>query len=263
MKAEDAESSGRTGGTGLIERLEALRSVAAAQGLEAVRSAAGPLLEALRFPAYIFAIEAIEQGRVRSLVLVCGGHFTGKEARVEERWYGALDALTQRFYEQDHPFSLREMVATMPVTRSARGCLAMLEHVGATDCGHVPIAVEGTPYRARFSVSSAEEEPEEGFRRRFREQVPFLRLLGLVFLQPALPLALEREHGSLTASEREVLSSAARGMRNREIARHLGKSEHTVRNQLDAARARLGARTLAEAVGLAVRYGLIRPGSAD
>jgi DNA-binding NarL/FixJ family response regulator len=60
----------------------------------------------------------------------------------------------------------------------------------------------------------------------------------------------------LTAREREVLELVARGYDNTRVARHLGVSEKTVRNNVSVVLAKLPAATRAEAVALARDAGL-------
>ena len=62
---------------------------------------------------------------------------------------------------------------------------------------------------------------------------------------------------SLTAREREVLALLADGVGNREIARALGISEHTVKFHLGAIFGKLGAATRTEAVRRGLRLGLV------
>jgi DNA-binding NarL/FixJ family response regulator len=61
----------------------------------------------------------------------------------------------------------------------------------------------------------------------------------------------------LTARETEVLQSVAAGLSNKEIARRLGVSEHTVKFHVDAILGKLGAHTRTEAATRAARLGLI------
>ena len=61
----------------------------------------------------------------------------------------------------------------------------------------------------------------------------------------------------LTPREMDVLQSLAEGLPNKEIARTLRISEHTVKFHVTTILGKLGARTRTEAVTLAVRQGLI------
>jgi DNA-binding NarL/FixJ family response regulator len=61
----------------------------------------------------------------------------------------------------------------------------------------------------------------------------------------------------LTAREREVLEMLARGLGNKEIARRLTISEHTVKFHVASILGKLGASTRTEAVSVALRQGLI------
>lgn len=63
---------------------------------------------------------------------------------------------------------------------------------------------------------------------------------------------------ALTPRMRAVLSSAAGGRTARETARELIVSEATVRSELAAAYARLGARNAPHAIALALRAGELR-----
>jgi DNA-binding NarL/FixJ family response regulator len=88
---------------------------------------------------------------------------------------------------------------------------------------------------------------------------------GLVVLDPALPAAGRSSGGlgggglveELTARETEVVQLLAEGLSNKEIARRLGVSEHTVKSHVDAILGKLGAHSRTEAVTRAARSGLI------
>lgn len=62
---------------------------------------------------------------------------------------------------------------------------------------------------------------------------------------------------SLTRREREVLAWIAAGRRQADIAVTLGLSDRTVENHLRSARRRLGVKTTAQAVSMAIRHGEI------
>jgi DNA-binding NarL/FixJ family response regulator len=61
----------------------------------------------------------------------------------------------------------------------------------------------------------------------------------------------------LTPRESEILSLVASGLESKEIARELFLSHDTVRTHAAHALAKLGARSRAQAVAIAVRRGLI------
>ena len=62
----------------------------------------------------------------------------------------------------------------------------------------------------------------------------------------------------LTNAELEVLFWAAQGRKNKQIARLLGLSEHTVHHQMQSAKMRLRAPNRTRAVVLAIKYGNLR-----
>jgi DNA-binding NarL/FixJ family response regulator len=67
----------------------------------------------------------------------------------------------------------------------------------------------------------------------------------------------ERALPLLTPREIEILSAVGEGMSNKEVARRLGISGHTVKFHLEAVFAKLDAATRAEAVAKGLRRGLI------
>jgi len=88
---------------------------------------------------------------------------------------------------------------------------------------------------------------------------------GLVVSDPAFAAEAwpGRERGAaplvedLTPRELEVLQLLAEGLSNKEIARRLGTSEHTVKFHVNAILGKLGAHSRTEAVTRAARLGLI------
>ena len=81
------------------------------------------------------------------------------------------------------------------------------------------------------------------------------RLLGGRVPVDVLNLSAGEE--PLTAREREVLESLSQGLSNKQIARRLQISEHTVKFHVSSIYAKLGAGSRTEAVSLAGRRGLI------
>lgn len=89
--------------------------------------------------------------------------------------------------------------------------------------------------------------------------------VGLIVVDPELlpaagilrPAGPGEPPETLTPRELEVLSLVADGLSNKEIARRLGISEHTVKFHVNTIMSKLGARSRTEAVVTAARLGLI------
>jgi len=67
----------------------------------------------------------------------------------------------------------------------------------------------------------------------------------------------QTERGILSAREQEVLALLVEGCVNKEIGRRLGISEHTAKYHVTSILNKLGVNGRAEAVGVAVRRGLV------
>ena len=74
----------------------------------------------------------------------------------------------------------------------------------------------------------------------------------------ASTLAEKLSEETLSAREEQVLQLMARGQRNREIAKDLFISEHTVRNHVMSILKKLGTTNRTEGVALSIRKGLVR-----
>ena len=88
---------------------------------------------------------------------------------------------------------------------------------------------------------------------------------GLVVIDPTFPASVLPTRSELsgaateelTPREIEVLQLVAEGLPNKQIASHLGISEHTVKFHVDAILGKLGAHSRTEAVTRAARLGLL------
>jgi DNA-binding CsgD family transcriptional regulator len=79
---------------------------------------------------------------------------------------------------------------------------------------------------------------------------------------PAGGAGASKGGGRLTPREREVITLLALGLTSGEVAERLVISPETVRIHVRNARRRLGARTRAQAIAIALRWGQIQPSSA-
>ncbi|TVQ55155.1 MAG: hypothetical protein EA355_10540 [Rhodobacteraceae bacterium] len=136
---------------------------------------------------------------------------------------------------------------------------ALFHEHGVTAGATISLNDFGGAYRAVMSLAATRTDPA-CFDAEFVKHECALRAAGVIFCDVALREGLPRlEPGDLVLSNSEklVMEGLVRGMRARDIASWLGKSEHTVRNQIASAQARLGARTKEQAIAVALRRGLI------
>ena len=82
-------------------------------------------------------------------------------------------------------------------------------------------------------------------------------VLGERVVATAAAATLPQEGAALTGRELEVLRLVARGWSNKEIARALDLSTHTVKYHLASVLEKLGVRSRTEAVSLGIRTGLV------
>lgn len=85
-----------------------------------------------------------------------------------------------------------------------------------------------------------------------------VRMPGAAFPEAGFHAADDAaEHGLLTPREVEILAAIGEGLSNKEMARQLGISAHTVKFHLEAIFEKLGAGSRAEAVTKGLRRGVI------
>lgn len=82
-------------------------------------------------------------------------------------------------------------------------------------------------------------------------------MIAVLAAAPVEPVYVTVPDGGLTAEQVEVLSCAAYGMTCGETAEHLAVTLEAVKSLHRAIKRRLGARTVAHAVALGIRAGLI------
>jgi DNA-binding CsgD family transcriptional regulator len=76
-------------------------------------------------------------------------------------------------------------------------------------------------------------------------------------VEPASRAGREGDHPHLSARERQVTALLIEGASNKEIARRLDISVHTAKFHVTAVMEKLGARNRADAVGIALREGMV------
>lgn len=122
----------------------------------------------------------------------------------------------------------------------------LLSMFGSREAGVLPLGVEGETLQA--ALAALLEGLSVGLPGWFYR-------LGQPAGVPFSPVAGEER---LTPREVEVLEQLAQGLTNKQIARTLGISEHTVKYHISAIYAKLGAMNRAEAVRIGARRGYVQ-----
>lgn len=129
---------------------------------------------------------------------------------------------------------------------------------GVGNCGYTFPIADKAGRRALFTVN-AEADPD-AFRDRFAAIAADFAEISMIFHGKALAeLGIDVEFPPLSPREIECLVWMARGKDAAGVAEILSISQHTVRDYLKSARAKLGCSTIAQAVFEATRLNLIRP----
>lgn len=188
--------------------------------------------------------EGVEMLLDRSGFEVVGSVGTAAEAlRAVERRVPAVAVIDVNLPDEPGPALTRRLLARHPDVR-------VLLYTGAAD----PDEISGAMRCGAHGIVSKASDPAE-----FRRAIKIVRDGG-TFVDPALAAALSGgrpQQRVLTAREAEVLDLLAVGLNGEEVAQRLVLSSETVRTHVRNASARLGARTRAHAVVLALRLGEI------
>lgn len=125
----------------------------------------------------------------------------------------------------------------------------------------LPLRFNGSLGRAGFGLHAAHMTWAE-FERVWQERGPAIQAIATAF-----DVRLRADHLDevfpLTPRERECLLWVIEGLRPQRIAHRLGTHVKTVEKQLDSARRKLGATTVAQAVATALVHGLVTPGGSS
>jgi len=235
--------------------LSSLRGVAEAGSGGAAVEAAASCLDGLGFGGFALGTIGIEDDTLRGAYAVGAGPVAAAAGAYAERGLAARDTTLRSFVGTWRPSDLTPALAAgQPATAAVEN---LLDH-GVRAAVLLPLIAGGGPVRVAAILAGGAKDDPEGFARRLRDHA-WLARLALIALSDRVADLAWRDPGGLTGAERAVLSEVARGLRPREIAERLGKSERTVRGQIETARLRLAARTNAHAVAEAIRRGFILP----
>lgn len=233
------------GGIGWAE-LDALQALARGSSLELMRRPLAALTAALDLGGYKFCIASPEPEGYRILAVIAGGDLDAAPEGFLDSRIEPSDMILWESYRSTMPVSWTPYFAD-PRLMEASGVSRLAER-GVTAGASIPILSQHRTCRASLCVSGMRAEAPGALDLRLPAFWPLLRLAGLALFEAGLAEAAARGRSRLTPNEVAVLSALADGLRIREVAAKLGKSERTIRNQLESARLRIGATTTIEAV---------------
>ena len=228
------------------EHIDALQSLARCADLEMLRGPLGALTESLGLGGYKFCIAAPETERFRIIAVIAGGDLDAAPEGFLFSTIGPDDPILWESYRSVTPVSWTPYFAD--ARRMEASGVSALASRGVTAGASIPILSRSRNCRASLCVSGAAGEAPTSLDLRLPDFWPLLRLAGLALLEVGVAEAERREKTPFSDSELAALTALSKGLTVKETARELGKSERTIRNQLDSARARIGANTTIEAI---------------
>lgn len=226
-----------------------LLDLSAAETLADLTAAADRLMREMDLGGYKFCIASADAPRLVVLAVISGGDLAPAETLFSGQQLTDPDEPLARTYWSQQTVLWSEHLSALrrPPGPPAQCSLTALN----VTCGaSIPILSRSGRKRASLCVSGGDAEPADAFDRRFPDLAPALRMGGLAMVEFGLELARQRAGMGLTPTEAMVLDRLAAGARPKEIAASLDKSEYTVRNQIAAAREKLGAASALEAVAI-------------
>lgn len=226
--------------------LSALQALARGASLELTRRPLDDLTCALNLGGYKFCIAMPEQDGYRIRAVIAGGDLDAAPAGFLGAKIGPSDPILWESYRSVTPISWTPYFADQHLMDMS-GVSQLAKH-GVTAGASIPILSRNDACRASLCVSGAKQEAPGALDLRLPAFWPLLRLAGLALFEVGMAEAAERERNALTPSEAAVLSALCEGLRIKEVAEKFGKSERTIRNQIESARLRIGAATTIEAV---------------
>lgn len=223
--------------------------LSSAATLAELTSAADRLMAELDLGGYKFCIASVKASRLIVLAVIAGGDLAVAETMLSGQHLADPEDPLARSYWTREPVLWSEHLAQRQSGPAPKPACS-IEALGVAAGASIPIISRSGQRRASLCVTGAKGEPAAAFDQRFPELAPTLRISGLAMFEFGLEIARERAALELTPSEALVLELLAAGHRPREIADALSKSERTVRNQIAAAREKLGADSALQAVAI-------------
>lgn len=227
-------------------QLGALQTLARCTSLQSMRRPLGELTDALELTGYKFCIATPEPDGYRIRAVIAGGALDAAPESFLDAKIGPNDPILWESYRSISPVSWTPYFSDAHLMEASG--VNQLADKGVTCGASIPILSQANTCRATLCVSGGSQEDPGCLDLRLPAFWPLLRLAGLALVEAGMAEAAERSQSDLTRSEVAVLSALSTGKRIKDVADEMGKSERTIRNQLDSARLRIGAATTIEAV---------------
>jgi DNA-binding CsgD family transcriptional regulator len=234
---------------GLLERLEAARTLADLQGV------ALALREGLGVAHVVYHWVAADGEQFG-----CGTYDPAWVCRYVERDYLRVDPVITGCFRRFHPVDWKRLDWSSARARAFR--LDAIAHGVGRQGFSVPIRGPGGQF-ALFTVN--DDRPDEAWAAFVRREQRTLILLAHYLNRKALEIGQERipdPARALSPREVDTLTFLAMGYARAQVAEMLAISEHTLRAYIESARFKLGALNTTHAVARALAEGLIVVGGA-
>jgi DNA-binding CsgD family transcriptional regulator len=240
--------------------LSCLQSIVQSTDVNSVNGNLGEIVAQLGYGGYAFGILWGSEMMPQGVATLFGGNMVAYGKEYFENDFPSGDPVIRRLRMATEPVLWAPFIAEPRLG----GADSRMDEIAACLKRHnihagvsIPADIGAVGCRSGLSVAATNGSDADSFHARFTKNGWVLRLAALAVSNAIGRAAVREVSGDLSTSERLVLMALCEGLRPREIADRMGKSEHTIRNQIVSAQQRLGARTKEEAITKAVRFGLI------
>lgn len=240
--------------------IECLDTILTARSLTAAQQALDAFLTMTGFGGYSFGLVWGNETMIDCAATFHGGNLTGVVPVYLAEGMVAIDPIARAVRQVMGPVLWTDCLTPVDRSGEPHGLTRLRQllesqrlHAGVA----IPVTLPSTGCRGALSVSAQTDCSPHEFRALYEREGRRIQLAALCLGIALDPLLTRPGCVALSSSEVLVLGALAEGLRPREIAQRLGKSEHTIRNQIVSAQQRLGVRTKEQAIVAAIRMGLI------
>jgi len=230
--------------------LQNLKNICVSQSLEYAAEILNEIVKNRKYNGYI--VIKIWQNEPGYDHKILAGYFDGQF--IDPQVFCEPEPLPQRL-QNNRPTQIARV--SEGATAQQSGLLKLLSSRGVAETVAVYKRAVASEQIGLIALSN---DSAKGDRPRLTASLPVLRLALYALSETHIETARPEKAQRLSRTQSEVLQAFARGLSPNEIAELRGTSIRTVRNQLEAARKRLGARSNAHAIAIAIeRRAILNP----